>query len=104
MSLNKISIHGERTFYIDRVDVVVQVQGAPVKASFKGVTEEGITCGRLIETDHPVLQKYIDDLSDDQYTDLDEAFYELFIESVGELDWSVGPSVNLGPSNSSITV
>ena len=112
MSSNaKVSISGERTFHIDRVDCTVDLgkdfltgtendsfKGVIVKASFHDVTEQGTANGRLVWTDNPIIQKYIDDLPADQFTSDDEDFYEAFIEAVTDMCNSVGPGITVGPN------
>ena len=103
-SKTEVVLWGDRTFHIDRVDCTVDLgtvddffKGVIVSASFHDVTEQGTANGRLVWTDNPIIQKYIDDLPADQFTSEDEAFYEAFIEAVTDMDGSVGPSITVGP-------
>jgi len=100
-SNTKVSIWGERTFHIDRVDCTVDVGTVTVSASFHDVTEEGTANGTLVWTDNAIIQKYIDDLPAGQgnYSDEDEAFMEAFKEAVEDMCGTVGPCVSVGPIN-----
>ena len=104
--VTQVSIWGDRTFHIDRVDCQVDLgtidenfKGVIVKASFHDVTEQGTANGKLVWTDNAIIQKYIDELPVDQYTSEDEAFHELFIEAVTDMCGSIGPSVMVGPED-----
>ena len=104
--VTQVSIWGDRTFHIDRVDCQVDLgtiddnfKGVIVKASFHDVTEQGTANGTLIWTDNAIIQKYIDELPADQITDEDEAFHEIFIEAVTDMCGSIGPSVMVGPQD-----
>lgn len=100
----EVVLWGDRTFHIDRVDCTVdlgtideEMKGTFIKASFHDVTEQGTANGRLVWTDNPIIQKFIDDLPVDQYTSEDEMFYGTFIEAVTDMCNTVGPSVSVGP-------
>lgn len=110
----EVVLWGDRTFHIDRVDCTVDLgtideafEGTFVKASFHDVTEQGTANGRLVWTDNPIIQKYIDLRNSDsrtprnsvfdQFTDEDEKFYEAFIEAVTDMCNTVGPCVSVGP-------
>ena len=107
--VTQVSICGERTFHIDRVDCQVDLgtvdenfRGVIIKASFHDVTEQGTANGKLVWTDNAIIQKYIDweqEENLDHITSEDEAFHEIFIEAVTEMCGSIGPSVMVGPED-----
>ena len=92
----KVYMFGEYHFDIEEVSVVVVVNGIQIKSVHRGVTEEGIANAVLTQANHGIINKFTEDYEEEEeVTERDEEFYQLWLNRIEEVDGQIGPCIRV---------